>query len=49
MIKTANPDERVVALKHIGTFEAPDGTFKILTVILKVVRPQAQPQREVRY
>jgi hypothetical protein len=49
MISTDNPDEKTVALKHIGTFEAPDGTFKILTVILKVNRPQAQPIREVRY
>lgn len=53
MIKSDNPDERVVDLKYISTFEQEEGTYKTLTIIFftpkrQPTQPQ-QPQREVKY
>jgi len=39
MISTDSKDEKVVAVKYVGTFEVEgEGTYKILTIILKEVR-----------
>jgi hypothetical protein len=48
MLKTENPNERIIALDHTGTFHTKNGIIKVLVVTIKEIDPDMPKESDYK-